>query len=194
MKKCFPASLLLTVSICYSQSYHLELTNPEKNKTISVKEGDKVLMAVKMAKHQINKKPSDVYLLSNQDQADSVFVFTKGLITAITDSSIILKERNSIISADNREIRIDKVNILVKLTTGKQIFRTVTTVAGGLALGIAIFYSYAAAGGGEGFVSGMFYAAGTSALLTRFGRTKISKKNLNKWRIEVRRIISQPRW
>jgi hypothetical protein len=48
-----------------------------------------------------------------------------------------------------------------------------------------VFYSYAAVGGGEGFVSGMFYAAGIGAVATRFGRTKISRKHLNNWKIEV---------
>jgi hypothetical protein len=82
-------------------------------------------------------------------------------------------------------VRINKINTLRKLTAGKQVIRTVVTAGGGVALAIALFYSYAAVGGGEGFISGMFEAAGTGALLTRFGQTKIPKKHLDKWQIEV---------
>ena len=124
-------------------------------------------------------------MLSKPELADSVYVFTKGKILSINDSTVIIKERNSFFSATKREIRIDKINTLRKLTIANQIFRTAATVSGGLAFGIMVFYSYAAVGGGEGFVSGMFEAAGIGAVLTRFGRTKISKHQLNRWKIQV---------
>ena len=179
---------LFIVAACFSQSQHLQLINLEKGNTSNIHKGDKVIIAVKQATHQVKKKPSSVYLLSKPELEDSVFVFTKGRILSINNSTIVIKERNSFFSANRdtrREINIDKINTLRKLTTSNQIFRTVTTVGGGLALGIMIFYSYAAVGGGDGFVSGMFKAAGAGAVLTRFGRTKISKRRLNNSRIEV---------
>ena len=75
-----------------------------------------------------------------------------------------------------------------KLSFGKQVFRTTTTVAGGLAAGIAIFYSYVATGGGDGFIEGMFLAGGTAVVATRFGRTKISKKHLDTQEIRLARV------
>jgi hypothetical protein len=185
MKKIFLLTPVFTSTICFAQTQQLKLTNPEKKNVIFIKRGDKVLMAVKVAKYQVQKKSSDVYLLSKPELMDSVYTFSKGKILSINDSTIIMKERNSIFSATSREIRIAKINTLRKLTTSNQVFRTVTTAGGSLALGVMLFYSYAAVGGGEGFVSGMFYAAGTGAILTRFGRTKISRKHLNNWKIEV---------
>ena len=187
MKKIFSFPLLFISVITYSQSHRLKLVNFEKGKTIFIKEGNKVLMAIKVAKYQALKKPSDIYLLSKLELADSVYVFTKGRIKTIGDSSIIMRERNSFFSASNREIRIDRINTLRKLTTGSQIFRTATTVSGALAFGVVILYSYVTPGtqGNGEFIRGMFYAAGTGAILTRFGRTKISKKQLNNWKTEV---------
>ncbi len=185
MKKIFLLASVFTSAICFSQSQQLKLTNPEKKNTTFIKEGDKVLMAIKVAKYQVEKKPSDVYLLSKSELADSVYVFSKGRIITINDSSIFMKERSSFFSSAKREIKIAKINTLRKLTAGNQLFRTATTVGGSLALVVMVFYSYAAVGGGEGFVSGMFYAAGTGAILTRFGRTKISRKHLGDWKIEV---------
>jgi len=104
---------------------------------------------------------------------------------SINDSTLVMKERNSLFSASPREVRIDKINTLRKLKTSNQVFRTLTTVGGSLALCVMIFYSYVATGGGEGFVEGMFIAAGTGAVLTRFGRTKVSKRRLNNPKIEV---------
>jgi hypothetical protein len=187
MKKFFILFITFISITAYSQSHQLKLTNPEKEKSTFIKHGDKVLMAVKVPRYQVKKKPSNVYLHSNLELTDSVYIFTKGRIKMISDTSIIMRERNSFFSASNREIRIDKINTLRKLTTGNQIFRTVTTVGGGIAFGIAIFYSYVSPGtppSGD-FIRGMFYAAGTGAVLTRIGRTKIAKKQLNRWKIEV---------
>jgi hypothetical protein len=187
MKKIFTPLLLLISIITYSQSNRLKLVNAEKRKTTFIKEGNKVLMAVKMPRYQSKKKPSNVYLHSKLELADSVYVFTKGRIKTIGDTSIIMRERNSFFSASNREIRIDRINTLRKLTTGNQIFRTATTVGGALAFGVVILYSYVTPGtqGNGEFIRGMFYAAGTGAFLTRFGRTKISKKQLNNWKMEI---------
>jgi hypothetical protein len=187
MKKFFILFMtFISITAC-SQSHQLKLTNPEKEKSTFIKQGDKVLMAVKIPRYQVKKKPSNVYLHSKLELADSVYVFTKGRIKMIGDTSIIMRERNSFFSASNREIRIDKINTLRKLTTGNQIFRTVTTVGGGIAFGVVILYSYVTPGtqGNGEFIRGMFYAAGTGAVLTRFGRTKIAKKQLNHWKIEV---------
>ncbi len=187
MKKMFIPLLLLISITTFSQPNQLKLTNSEKGKSTFIKQGDKVLMAVKIPRHQVKKKPSNVYLHSKVELADSVYVFTKGRIKTIGDTSIIMRERNSFFSASNREIRIDKINTLRKLTTSNQIFRTATTVGGGIAFGVVILYSYVTPGteGNGEFIRGMFYAAGTGAVLTRFGRTKIAKKQLNSWKIEV---------
>ncbi len=188
MKKIILLAPLFTSAFCFAQQYQLKLTNPKNGNITFIRQHDKVLMAVKVAKYQVQKKTADAYKLSIPEVADSLYVFTKGRIVRVNDSTIIMKERNSFFSATNREIRIQKINGIRKLTTGNQIFRTATTVGGSLAIGIMIFYSYAAVGGGEGFVSGMFKAAGTGAVLTRFGRTKISKKYLNNRKIEVESI------
>jgi hypothetical protein len=77
------------------------------------------------------------------------------------------------------------------LSIGNQIFRTATVVGGALAFGVVILYSYVTPGtqGNGEFIRGMFYAAGAGTVLTRFGRTKISKKQLNNWKTEV---VPQP--
>jgi len=178
--------LLLFVSAsCIAQQNVLQLTNNTNGKQTTISQGDKVLMAIKIARHEVRKKPLSVYSLSKKELDDSVFVFSKGRIKAITDSSIFIKERNSLFSSTVREVKLEKINTLKKLSFGKQIFRTTTTVAGSLAGAIAIFYSYVATGGGDGFIEGMFIAAGTAAVTTRFGRTKISKKQLDSQEIMV---------
>ena len=185
MKKILLLTPVFTSAICFSQSQQLKLTNTEKKNTTFIKEGDKVLMVIKVVKYQVRKKPSDVYLLSKPELMDSVYAFSKGKILSINDSTIVMKERNSFFSATRREVRINKINTLRKLSTTNQIFRTTFTVTGGLALGCMIFYSYAAVSGGQGFISSMFDAAIDGAVLTRFGRTKISSSQLNRWKIEV---------
>lgn len=185
MRQTFFALLLCSSPVVFSQNLSLKLENLNNGKTKLVKPGDKVLMAIKQARHDIKQKPSFAYKLSNAELADSVFVFTKGKIKMITDSSIILKEKNSLFSTTLREVKLEKINTLKKLSFGNQFLRTTVTAAGGLAAGIAIFYSYVATGGGDGFVEGMFIAAGTGAVLTRFGRTKISKKSLNTQEIKL---------
>lgn len=187
MKKIFLLTPLFSSAICFSQSQQLQITNPEKEKPVFIQQGDKVLMAVKVAKHEVLKKPSDVYLLSKLELADSVFVFTKGRIKTVSDSTIVMRERNSFFSASNREIKVDRINTLRKLSVANQIFRTATTIGAGLAFGVFILYSIVSPGteGGGEFIEGIFYAAGTVAVLTRFGRTKIAKKQLNRWQIKV---------
>jgi|CXWL01.1.fsa_nt_gi hypothetical protein len=190
MKKIFLLATLFISVVCFSQSQQLKLTSPEKKNAQFIKEGDKVLMAVKVAKYQVQKKPSDVYLLSKLELTDSVYVFTKGRVTSINDSTIIMKERNSFFSATSREIKVSKINTIKKLTAGSQVFRTAATIGAGLAFGVMILYSYVAPGteGNGEFIEGMFYAAGTGAVLTRFGRTKIAKRHLDNWKIEVAAI------
>lgn len=191
MKKIFILPVAFISITTFSQTHQLKLSNPEKGKSIFIKQGDKVLMAVKVYRYEVKKKPAGVYLHSKIEQTDSVFVFTKGRIKTIGDSSIIMRERNSFFSANNREIRISRINTLRKLSVGNQIFRTATNVGGGIAFGVVILYSYVTPGtqGNGEFIRGMFYAAGTGAVLTRFGRTKIAKKQLNQWKIEV---VSMP--
>lgn len=185
MKNSITFLLIFAPAFGFSQSQQLKITNLEKQKTSFIKKGDKVLMGFKMARHQLDKKPSDVYSLTKSELVDSALVVTKGRILSINDSVVLVRERNSFFSATNREIRIDKINALKKLSTGNQLFRTAATVTGGLALGIMMFYSYAAVGGGEGFVSGMFEAAGAGLVLTRFGRTQLAKKHVDNWKTAV---------
>lgn len=142
-------------------------------------------MAVKVPAYFVKRKPADVYQMGSAETADSVFLFTKATIKAIGDSTLLLKERNSLFSSSVREIKTNKINTIRKLTVGKQIFRTVTTAGGGLAAGVTLFYSYAAVGSCEGCLQGMFIAAGAGAVSSRFGRTKIAKKHLNNSVIEV---------
>ena len=96
-----------------------------------------------------------------------------------------MRERNSSFSATNREVRINKINTLKKLTGGNQVFRTIANTGGWVAFGVMVFYSYAAVGGGEGFVTGMLEASCIGSALTSIGRTRISKKHLNKMKIEA---------
>lgn len=179
---CF---IFLAPLFIFSQTRELKLTNLKTKKTVLVKKGDKVLMAVKTAKYQIDRKPADVYVLSKQELADSAYVTTKARILSINDSTLIIRERNSLFSASKREININKINTLRKLTIPNQLFRTAATTSGSLALAIMLLYSYVATGGGHGFIAGMFEAAGAGFVLTRFGHTKIAKKQINNWKIEV---------
>jgi hypothetical protein len=181
--------LLLCSSVfAFSQHLNLELENKNTGKTTVVKPGDKVLMAIKHARHDVRQKPGSVYRIPKTEATDSQFVFTKGKIKTITDSSIFIKEKNSLFSSGMREVRLEKINTLKRLSFGKQVFRTTTTIAGGVAGAIAIFYSYVATGGGDGFIEGMFVAAGTGAVATRFGRTKILKKHLDIQEIRLARL------
>lgn len=169
----------------FSQKLSLDLENKKTGRTTSVRSGDKVLMAVRVARYDVKQKPLSVYRLSKTELADSVFVFTKGKIKMITDSAIFIKERNSLFSSTLRQVKLEKINTLKKLSFGNQVFRTTATVGGGLAAGIAVFYSYVATGGGDGFIEGMFVAAGGAALLSPFGRTRIPKKHLNNQEIKL---------
>jgi hypothetical protein len=185
MKKTLLALLLCGSCTVFAQNLKLELTNKNSGRISVIESGDKVLMAIKQARHDIKQKPSGIYHLAKNELIDSVFVITKGKIKIITDSSIFIKEKNSLFSATLREVNLEKINTLRRLSFGNQVFRTTTTVAGSLAAGIAIFYSYVAVGGGDGFVEGMFLAAGTGAVVTRFGRTKITKKLLGNQEIRL---------
>lgn len=185
MKKTILFCATITSLTSYSQNKQLKITSLNKQKTSFVQSGNKVLLAVKVPAWLVNQKPADVYRLGPAETADSVFLFTKAKIRAINDSTILLKERNSLFSSSLREIRTSKINAIRKLSAGNQIFRTVTTVGGGLAAGVTLFYSYAAVGSCDGCIKGMFIAAGTSAVSGRFGRTRIAKKHLDNSLIEV---------
>lgn len=185
MRQTLSAFLLIGSLPVFSQTHILQLQNKNTGKTTLINTGDKVLMAVRLARHDVKRKPLSVYKLSKNELSDSAFVFTKGKIKTITDSSIFIKERNSFFSSTLREVKLEKINTLKKLSLGKQVFRTTATIAGSLAAGVALFYSYVATGGGDGFVEGMFVAAGGAAVLTPFGRTRIPKKQLNKQEIKL---------
>ena len=185
MRQTLIAMLLCSALPAFSQNLSLELESKENGKRTWIKPGDKVLMAIKLARHDVKQKPLSVYKLSKTELADSIFVFTKGKIKTITDSSILIKEKNSFFSSTLREVKLERINTLKKLSFARQLVRTTATVTGSLAAGIAIFYSYVATGGGDGFVEGMFIAAGTGAVLLPFGRTKIPKKQLNKQEIKL---------
>ena len=185
MKTIFTLVLFFIALYSSSQSHRLKLTNTKKTTSTFIEYGDNVLLAVKVPGHQVFNKPSEVYILSTLEVKDSIYVFTKGRVQSINDSAIIIRERNSVFSATNREIRVSRINTIKKLTTGNQLFRTVTHTGGWIAFGVMVFYSYAAVGGGEGFITGMFEASCIGPVLTSFGRTKISKKHLNKSTIEV---------
>jgi hypothetical protein len=188
MKNSILLAPLFIVSGALAQTNQLRITHVQTGQTRMIREGDKVLFSVRMARHLTGKKPSDVYVLSAAEVKDSVFITTKGRVLFIGDSTIILKERNSLFSSTRRELRINKINTIKRLSTGNQVLRTVATTGAGLTAGIMTFYSYAAVGGGEGFISGMFEAAGGTAVLSRFGKTRIPKKQMNKWTIGVEKL------
>ena len=194
MRKFLAIMLFFTPALCFTQQNVLQLTNIKNGKQIIISQGDKVLMAINIARHAVRRKPLSVYGLSKNEIPDSVFVFSKGKIKSITDSSIFIFEKNSLFSTSLREVKLDKINTLRKLSLGKQVVRTVTIVGGGLALGVAVFYSYVATDGNDEFLTGMFIAAGIGTVATRFGKTKIPKRYLNKYKISWGRQISQPRW
>jgi hypothetical protein len=192
MRKFLIIILFSTPALCFAQENILSLTKIKNNRETIVFEGDRVLMAVKIARHEVRRKPLSVYDLSKNELADSVIVFSKGKIKSITDSSIFILEKNSLFSSSLREVKLHKINTLRKLSLGKQVVRTVTTVGGALALGIAVFYSYVATNGEDEFLTGMFIAAGIGTVATRFGKTKIPKRYLNKYKISLGRQIADP--
>ena len=194
MRKFLAIMLFFTPALCFTQQNVLQLTNIKNGNQTIISQGDKVLMAIKIARHEVRRKPLSVYGLSKNEIADSVFVFSKGKIKSITDSSIFIFEKNSLFSTSLREVKLDKINTLRKLSLAKKVVRTVTTVGGGLALGVAVFYSYLATDGNDEFLTGMFIAAGIGTIATRFGKTRIPKRYLNKYKINLARQIAQPRW
>lgn len=193
MRKFILVALFFTSATCIAQQNVLQLNRIKDGKQTIVSKGDKILMAIKIARHEARKKPLSVYGLSEREKDDSVFVFSKGRIKSITDSSIFIFEKNSLFSTSLREVKLNEINTVRKLSLSKQMVRTVTTVGGGLALGVAVFYSYLATDGNDDFLSGMFVAAGIGTVATRFGKTSIPKRYLNKYKLSLAHEIAEPR-
>ncbi len=169
----------------YSQTYALKITDTRLQKEKIAKQGDKILIGFKTPRNNLRGKFENIYKLSDADKKDSVFVFSKGRIVGFTDSTVILKEKNSLFSSTTREIYLSKISAAKRLSGGEQILRTLSQTGGYTAFFVMIFYSYAAVGGGEGFVVGMFEASCIGPVLTRFGRTHISKKKRNNCRVSL---------
>lgn len=110
----------------------LVLTDPQTNRTVEIRAGNKVLLAFKTTQREVDNQPGDVFILRQQDLQDSTFVHVKTRIRSITDSTIILK--------NGREMRISKLAGIRKLSLGRQVARTAAKGAGLLAYAAGLIF------------------------------------------------------
>lgn len=119
----------------FAQNYVIEQKRISDGKTNKIKIGDKVLISFNQLSSEAINRPSDVFI-NSKDTGYSRTIL-KARITNITQNSIQFKDRSI---PGKREIRLDKIIGIRKLTLGKQILRTSSQTIGILSLGAAIAY------------------------------------------------------
>jgi hypothetical protein len=118
-----------------AQNYVIEQVRISDGKTNKINVGDKVLISFNQLSSEAINRPNEVFI--NSKDTGKTRTILKARITNITQNSIQFKDRST---PGNREIRLDKILGIRKLTLGKQILRTSSEVIGWISLGAAIAY------------------------------------------------------
>lgn len=156
-----------------AQNFTIEQYRVADGKTNHIKVGDKVLISFNQLTSESNNRPTDVFVNSK----DTGFTRTilKARITNITENSIQFKDRSV---HGNREIKLDKITGIRKLTLGKQILRTSSNAIAWTSIGLAIAYLPKDLWGSIIFLSGA-----TSFFL--MSSNDFHEKYDKKWRIRI---------
>jgi len=160
----------------------LILTDPKTNRTIEIREGNKVLLAFKTTQREVDNQPADVFVLRPRDLQDSTFVHVKTRIRTITDSTIILK--------NGREMRISKLAGIRRLSSGKQIARTTAKVVGFLALATGAAFVTEHIVGTQEPTLGFLPSAGIAlagSTLDQLIKDEVPVRHLQRWQVFVRK-------
>lgn len=131
----FFALLILSYSFLHAQNLVIEQYSVVDGKTHRIKVGDKILLSFEQLSSESINRPNDVFI--NSKDTGKTRTILKARITNITQNSIQFKDRSV---HGTREIRLDKITGIRKLTLGKQMLRTSSQAIGALSLGAAIVY------------------------------------------------------
>ncbi len=135
LKSILLAFCIMIFSAGFSQNYVIEQIRISDGKTNKINIGDKVLLSFNQLSSESINRPNDVFI--NSKDTGKTRTVLKARITNITQNSIQFKDRSV---HGTREIRLDKITGIRKLTLGKQILRTSSQTIGALSLGAAIAY------------------------------------------------------
>jgi len=166
------ATTFLIVAFCFGQTYKIEQYLPGTDKVNNIVLGDKVFLSFDQLSDQVLNRPSTVFIQSKDTGYTRIFV--KARITEITDSSIQFKDRSM---GTNREIRLEKLTGIRKITLGKQIGRTTLQLLGYTSLGI-----------GLASLENLWIALCTvtgGLILLETSEDHFSKKYVENWKIRV---------
>jgi hypothetical protein len=182
LKSGFACLFMCFATLITQAQQMLVLTDSKTNRTIEIREGDKVLLAFKTTQREVDNQPGDVFILRSKDLQDSAFVHVKTRIRTITDSSIVLK--------NGREMRISKLAGMRRLSLGKQIARTTGKVVGFLAFatGIALVTDHIV--GNPEPVAAFWPSLGIAvagATLDQSIKDEVPVWHLQRWRVSVRK-------
>lgn len=166
------AIAFLIVAFCFGQTYKIEQYLPGTDRVKNIVVGDKVFLSFDQLSDQVLNRPSNVFIQSKDTSL--IRIFAKARIANITDSSIQFKDRSV---GTNREIRLDKLTGIRKITLGKQIGRTTLQLLGYTLLGI-----------GLASLENLWIALGTvtgGLTLLETSEDHFSKKYVENWKIRL---------
>jgi hypothetical protein len=126
---------VLSYGFLNAQNYAIEQVRISDGKKNKINIGDKVLISFNQLSSESINRPNDVFI--NSKDTGKTRTVLKAKITNITQNSIQFKDRSV---HGTREIRLDKIIGIRKLTIGKQILRVSSEGIGILSLGLAIAY------------------------------------------------------
>lgn len=127
--------LLVNCQWLLAQQWVIEQKRASDGKTHRIKVGDKVFISFKQLKSDAINRPNNVFINAN----DTGFTRTvlKARITGISENTLQIKDLSA---RGNRTILFDKIDGIRRLTTGKQLLRTVTQVLGLTLYGLGFAY------------------------------------------------------
>ncbi len=169
----FPTFLLLILN-GFSQPYILEQYRLSDGKTKRIKVGDKILLSFNQKTVDFINRPEGIFVSKPDTGVSQVFV--KASITGITGTTIQFKDRSV---GGNREIKLEGVTGIRKLTFGKQVLRTVSYGLSVVSFGLAINATQ-----NSDIFTFMGYLAG-GFIYAEYTEDKFADKYVEKWKIRV---------
>lgn len=156
----------------------LLLTDNQSNRSYTIREGDKILLAFKTLQTEVNDEPADVFVWKPQDFQDSTYLHMKIHVKAITDSTLVL--------SNGKEIRINKIAGLRRLSIWKQAVRSLGEVGGFFmyVTGATLLTGNIVTGNSSGFLFHLALAGSGFALNTLIN-DKVPTRHLHRWRMQV---------
>jgi hypothetical protein len=174
IKQLLFSTFLLFVLSGFSQNYILEQYRLSDGKTKRIKVGDKIILSFDQKTADYTNRPEAVFASKPDTGISQVFV--KASITGITSSTIQFKDRSI---GGNREIKLEQVTGIRKLTFGKQVLRTVSLGLSMLSVGLAIRATQ-----NSDIFTVIAYAA-TAGIGLEYAENRFSDTYVKKWKIRV---------